>query len=246
MVDHNSTVSTARPASTLCPLIFVVFGRPGAGKSTVANAVLSRNKVELGSWRRTEDSAALNSPAPLNLIGLDLDVCVPQWMRDNFAAGIYPTSAERAAFADSACDYVESQIAEKMQDAPERLSSQHHREVPGSPAVVVSFSFVNDDLRASFRRRFPQSVWCLLDTTNEEASERIAKREGHFYKGATGASPPSAQCSQDNMSDKDDWAFAPVTFPHIVLDGRDAIDKNAASVLTHLHRCVGEYSPTGG
>jgi hypothetical protein len=266
MADDGSTFG---PHSSQRPLIFVIFGRPGAGKSTVANAVLSRSKDGVVASRHSsakESAAAPNLAAPLNLLGLDLDVCVPQWMRDNFAAGIYPTLAERETFADSACDYVEAQIAAKLQDAPGLPSSQPQESPaskedlpvvchqpgsqlagnkpdgesePNSPfAVLVSFSFVNEDLRASFRRRFPTSVWCLMDTSSEEASERIAKREGHFYKGSTKASPPSSQSGQGSKSDNDDWSFAPVDFPHIVLDGRDTIENNAASALAHLHQSV--------
>ena len=49
----------------------VISGPSGAGKSTVAKAAL-----ELAQQRGVQQC-----------LGLDLDCCVPQWMRDNFANG---------------------------------------------------------------------------------------------------------------------------------------------------------------
>lgn len=60
----------------------VVFGRPGAGKTAVADRA-----VELLLLHPQQQS--LRSSSILRPIGLDLDVCVPQWMRDNFAKGFY-------------------------------------------------------------------------------------------------------------------------------------------------------------
>eukprot|EP00420_Gonyaulax_spinifera_P001694 CAMPEP_0197930110 /NCGR_PEP_ID=MMETSP1439-20131203/104944_1 /TAXON_ID=66791 /ORGANISM="Gonyaulax spinifera, Strain CCMP409" /LENGTH=110 /DNA_ID=CAMNT_0043552787 /DNA_START=21 /DNA_END=349 /DNA_ORIENTATION=- len=97
---------------------------------------------------------------------LDLDVCVPEWMRENFKQGIYPTLEQRATFAGEAAGHVESRIAES--ESTPRL-------------VVISFSFVNDDLRAVFRTRFPAAQWFLMDTAEEDAEQRIAARQGHFY-----------------------------------------------------------------
>jgi energy-coupling factor transporter ATP-binding protein EcfA2 len=54
------------------PLV-VVFGRPGSGKSTIADA-----------------ATGLLTDEGRSILRLDLDVCVPQWMKDNFANGIYP------------------------------------------------------------------------------------------------------------------------------------------------------------
>ena len=102
-------------AAALRPLI--IFGRPGAGKSTIAERLVAHPDAD-GAYN------------------VDLDVCVPQWMRDNFAQGIYPTLAERQAFASGAADYVSTESDGK--DA----------------CCVVSFSFVNVDLRDSFRARF--------------------------------------------------------------------------------------------
>ena len=60
------------------PLMVVIFGRPGAGKSTVAHAAL-----ELAQQRG------------IQCLGLDLDSCVPQWMRDNFANGELLSSGQQ-------------------------------------------------------------------------------------------------------------------------------------------------------
>ena len=117
---------TIAAAAALRPLI--VFGRPGAGKSTIADRLVAH-----------PDANAYN---------LDLDVCVSQRMRDNFARGIYPTLVERQAFASDAADYVTTASAGK--DA----------------CCVVSFSFVNDDLRDSFRTRFPGATWALVDASD--------------------------------------------------------------------------------
>ncbi len=74
----------------------VIFGRAGAGKSTVANAAIDLLQNE-----------------SLYCLGLDLDDCVPQWMRDNFGKGIYPTLKERQDFATSACDHVHTKLQEE-------------------------------------------------------------------------------------------------------------------------------------
>lgn len=160
---------------------------------------------------------------PLRSIGLDLDVCVPQWMRDNFAKGLYPTLEERTAFAESACDYVEESI--KQQDAA--LLERHQL------GVIISFSFVNTDLRDTFRIRFPEAEWFLVDTSEDEASERIRRREGHFYNGKVEPATEE-EVKLKPLGDNDDWNFAPVTFPHTVLDGTQTIKHNAARVAQGL------------
>ena len=75
----------------------IVFGRPGAGKTTVANAAVEKLQT---------------SNDNITCLGLDLDVCVPQWMRDNFANGIYPTLEERNRFANECCQYVTHELAQ--------------------------------------------------------------------------------------------------------------------------------------
>ena len=52
--------------------MYVICGGPGSGKTSLSNAVI-----------KTFSEA--------QCFALDLDVCVPPWMRENFARGIYPT-----------------------------------------------------------------------------------------------------------------------------------------------------------
>ena len=181
-MDISKLLILATTAAALRPLI--IFGRPGAGKSTIAEQLIAH-----------PDANAYN---------VDLDVCVPQWMRDNFARGIYPTLAERQAFASDAAEYVVT-------------------ESDGKGAVcVVSFSFVNTDLRDSFRERFPDATWALVDASDALAGERISQRDGHFYN------PPPAR--------GDEWLFAPVSFDHLVLDATSPVEENVAKLLPLVRR----------
>ena len=130
--------------------VTILFGRPGAGKSTVADAVL----------------AAADGG---DVFGEDLDVCVPLWMRDNFARGVYPTLPQRRAFAQAACDHLEARLRECAAErrAAGRQAAAH---------CLVSFSFVNADLRDAFRARFPAARWVLMGTSDALAAERVAQR----------------------------------------------------------------------
>ena len=181
-MHSSSLLLVLTPAVALRPLI--IFGRPGAGKSTIAERLIAH-----------PDANAYN---------LDLDVCVPRWMRDNFAKGVYPTLVERQAFASDAAEYVRKESAGK--DA----------------CCVVSFSFVNEELRDSFRARFPEATWALVDASDALAGERIASRDGHFYD------PPPAK--------GDEWLFAPVEFDHLVLDATSPVEENVAKLLPLVRR----------
>ena len=200
----------------------IVFGRPGAGKTTVANAAVEKLQT---------------SNDNITCLGLDLDVCVPQWMRDNFANGIYPTLEERNRFANECCQYVTHELAQAYRKNK-------------ALASVVSFSFVNTDLRDIYRQNFPDALWVLIDTTEQEATKRINAREDHFYKGDTSSDEINADADHSTVdtpeSDIDDddennqWNFAPVTFSHIRLDGNQPVEENADQVIDLLLK-KGEY-----
>ena len=213
---------------TTCTPIIVIFGKPGAGKSTLADAAIARAKA--AGIDRT--------------LALDLDVCVPPKMRDNFANGIYPSLQQRKDFALSACDYVDSKLNHSGSASA------------ASTAAIISFSFVNTDLRDVFRERFPHARWALMDVTDKVAKERIDTREGHFYKGAPPGGDSSdveqnlaegeAGCAADSSSndnnqdeadvnDNSEWNFAPVSFSHTRLDGNEDVEVNAKKVLSILH-----------
>ena len=203
---------SSTPLALPPPPCVVVFGRPGAGKSTVADAA-----VEI-----------LGKDHDVACLGLDLDVCVPQWMRDNFAKGIYPTLNERVAFAVDCCDYVDKEIEQNIPQTTSNLGA------------IVSFSFVNTDLRDVFRSRFPHAVWVLIDTTEDEATRRVNLRQGHFYKGKQGDPDEIKVPAEDeketrlNESDNSEWTFAPVTFDHIALEGTKGVEENAKYVAQVL------------
>lgn len=186
----------------------------GAGKTTVAEKAVELNNVKLGEESKSSISC------------LDLDVCVPQWMKDNFSKGMYPTLEQRKEFAISACDYVDDQLGNgKMQQV---LS------------VVISFSFVNTDLREIFRSRFPHAKWVLIDTSERDAQKRIDEREGHFYSGQTkrsddeNADTETPEPASNNEEDNSEWQFAPVDFGHLRLDGLRSVEDNARMVVQLL------------
>ena len=180
---------------------FSCYRSPGAGKTTISEKAVR----------------ALSSVSNINVLYEDLDVCVPQWMRDNFGRGIYPNLEERSAFMKTACQHVESSVAKKKETICDgrRL------------VVIVSFSFVNTDLREGFRRHFPDATWILIDSDEVLASERIAAREGHFYKNAEKSRIGEAV---SNSEENSQWEFKRVTFDHVALDGRDTIESNAKKI----------------
>ena len=215
---HMKAISTQLMGSpgiqeTAPPPCVVVFGSPGAGKTTVADTV-----VEL-----------MASEKDFMCLGLDLDACVPQWMRDNFANGIYPTLKQREAFALDCCDFVDKQLLEKRNNGASKL------------ATIISFSFVNSDLRDVFRGRFPHAKWMLVDTSENVATRRINMRQGHFYTGEKKGASKHEESPSDGATDDADnseWKFAPVSFDHVVLDGTEAVETNAKRVLDVLRKAI--------
>lgn len=228
-----------------CPL------SPGAGKSTIAKKSLRL----LRERRRPRNSNDDDRSSPdAGVIGLDLDVCVPQWMRENFAKGIYPSFCQRTEFISAACDHVQSELVRATVAATTSAASSSSNSTVSS---VVSFSFVNVDLRTAFRARFPAAVWMLVDTDFDEAKLRIEARKGHFYKGEEAAVTVDADAmadvtevasanegvnAEDNRENTDgdddnsEWEFRPVDFPHIVLDGCADVETNANRVVVELCR----------
>jgi thymidylate kinase len=153
-----------------------------------------------------------------------LDTCIPLWMKDNFVRGVYPTMQERMDFAMDCCEFV------KIKCMEEQSKSSNQR-----LAALISFSFVNKDLRDIFRLEFPSAVWVLVDTSEEIASIRIRERQGHFYGGEpeeekTDSKKYLSEVIERDEDDNSEWKFAPVDFPHVVLDGNTPIDRNAKEV----------------
>lgn len=66
--------------------------------------------------------------------------------------------------------------------------------------VIISFSFVNTDLRIAFRDAFPDAHWILIETSDDLAKERISKREGHFYNNTDNVKEED----KTTKTDKDD------------------------------------------
>jgi adenylate kinase family enzyme len=211
--NQDMSSSNSNSNRNTMPMV-VVFGRPGAGKSTVAD------------W--AVDFLMSSEDNNIHVLGLDLDVCVPQWMRDNFAKGSYPTLEERHIFAKGACDYVDEQLLQLQQE-----TLRKNKEL--SMGVIISFSFVNTDLRETFRQRFPHAQWYLVNTSEEEATLRIQKRQGHFYKGKKDKETATDHKSKrPNRNNNSEWEFAQVDFHHVDLDGNDSIECNAKTVAKGL------------
>ena len=224
------------PVMTLSSNIVIVFGKPGAGKTTIAERTRAIYLEKVGG-----SSCSC----------LDLDICVPQWMKDNFSNGQYPTLEERKEFAIGACDYVDEQLeilrSSHDQADIDNVSSPDSSHSGTSNHVLISFSFVNCDLRVVLRARLPQAKWALIDTSDETAQERINQREGHFYKGVS--SDEDAERSSSNQEkleeknvdkkvseeDSSDWDFAPVDYDHSILDGSKPVDFNAIQIFESLY-----------
>ena len=178
------------------PAMIVVFGRPGAGKTTIVQGTANRLK---------------------NCLTLDLDCCVPDWMKENFNKGIYPNLAQRREFANDCVEYVRGQLKTASSDIS---------------LVLVSFSFVNKDLRDIFRQQYSAAQWVLVNVDESTAQSRIEQRANHFYKGKVSKEmqPPTSGAAP-SKHDNPDWEFAPVTFSHVVLNGLDSVETNVQRLL---------------
>jgi hypothetical protein len=215
--------------------MLVIFGRPGSGKTTIATRVHDK----LYAAQNNNSRITLNSKIHYYLHLVDLDVCIPSWMKENFIRGVYPTHAERMDFASQACDYVDQQIQLVVNDCHHLTGNTKRTSMPDCPILylLVSFSFVNEDLRAVYRQRFPDAIWILMDTDEVESQRRISIREGHFYPGkpkqhgSPGDDSLSSQDCQEDVFNHDEWSFAPVTFDHVRLDGSNTVEENVRRIL---------------
>jgi len=249
----------------------------GSGKTTIADIAVRKLRRKIHEEEELSTTITNSSPRS-RILALDLDVCVPEWMKDNFAMGIYPNLEQRREFAHSACDYIDNQLLtathqnderydkqlkfpERVQDKEQQQQQQQQQQprektnndrsniTSSSRYCIVSFSFVNDDLREIYRSRFPSAKWVLVDTNEEEAQRRVDAREGHFYKGKKKTKEEHNSTPRDDgggggggddiitrAADVDDvnnseWNFQPVTFRHIVLDGNSPAEVNADKVV---------------
>ena len=113
---------------------------------------------------------------------------------------------ERADFMQEACKYIDNTIRSTKFDRTKQK------------VIIISFSFVNTDLRDIFIRSFPSAKWILINTNDALAEIRLAAREKHFYKGAP-----------KNVGDE--WKFAKVSFDHLDIDGSQTADKNTNKIV---------------
>jgi gluconate kinase len=243
MKVNESFTSTTNPNCK----IFVIFGIPGAGKTTIAKNVaqhllnvnqnisvdaLDRSSTGTGIASGTGTGTSENQQPVI--LHLDLDDCIPEWMRINFTQGIYPTLEQRNEFSKSCCIFVNESIQKtKISSIDDTRQQEKH------VIVIVSFSFVNDDLRRNFRNHFPTSFWILISTNEVEAERRIRLRSDHFYNGTLPskrsdctASNNSQPTTHDPDYDNNQWKFSPVLFPHKVLNGHLSIEEISFDIVT--------------
>ena len=224
------------------PQLFIIFGRPGAGKSSIANEV-----AKLVSCGKTFEQSETTGKNKVKF--LDLDVCIPEWMKLNFQKGIYPTLDERESFALDACKYVEEEASfnSVIDNSIDLDDDDDHGDISNPNIIVISFSFVNNDLRDVFRERFKDLVWILVDTNSDIAEYRIATRDpNHFYKGGPEkklndsfpyrSNHKKKSTNQPKRDDNSDWKFDEVHFQHIILNGEDSVEQNANHVLQQIIR----------
>jgi CO dehydrogenase nickel-insertion accessory protein CooC1 len=95
--------------------MFVICGRPGAGKSTLATQLQLQQPQQ--------------EAFPLHFI--DLDVCITDEMKENFAMGQYPTLEQRASFMQACIAYTRAQLADSSRTSQWAMcSSPNYYETP--------------------------------------------------------------------------------------------------------------------
>ena len=255
--------------------IYILFGRAGAGKSTLGESLLSSLRSEEEDFLLDK---FLDEPDPNNLVSsyllLDLDVCIPLEMKDNFTKGIYPDAEERAKFAHDACSHVKKEIENQRT----KLRSQSKNLLPlfsgpfsskegnllgqrqniddkesqstedSALTVLISFSFVNEDLRDIFRSYYPSAHWLYIETPASVAYRRIEERKGHFYKNeivpeknlsTSTSSNNKSSTSSNTRNSTSEWTFARVTFPHSIINGKRSIVQNTIEILHIINKTGG-------
>lgn len=192
----------------------------------------------------------------INLLHLDLDCCIPQWMKDNFSKGIYPTLEERNSFSKGACEYVLSEAKSHFNDFPKDSCVDE-----GRSGIMISFSFVNHDIRDFFLQYFKATIstginqkvnfcihWLLINTTADEANRRISQREDHFYENLAPESSDDDKTKAQKELEKaegieeenSEWDFAPVHFDHLDLDGLTSLPDNAEIAIDFMIQTLSE------
>ena len=85
-------------------------------------------------------------------------------------------------------------------------------------------------------------VGCIL-THKPLAEVRILAREGHFYKNSSAtdgneSSDNKAEIATGKETDDNnlEWEFHFVDFPHVVLEGSNAVEVNSQHILKYLER----------
>ena len=159
-------------------------------------------------------------------------------MKDNFSRGIYPTLEQRQAFAFDACSYVRKKCHPDDKHST-TLNDTEGRSYVVKLVVIISFSFVNNDLREVFRSNFPDATWILVDTSILVADERIRQRDpDHFYKGNKkidiDQQLDQSKYDVNNKVDEsrnNEWNFDKINFSYESLNGLDDVKTNATKIV---------------
>lgn len=162
---------------------------------------------------------------------------------------MYPTLQQRADFMVIACQHV-----------TDEMNKAANQNATCQIIVVISFSFVNTDLRTYFRDVFPHAQWILIDANDVLAQERILLREGHFYNGNT--SSVTTDDTDNRMHVKEDestsneignnnddrnnseWEFESVNFQHVILDGCMTANVNAKQIVSCIEQTISQQHST--